>query len=434
MQNQNVNGQTQGQEEELYAEAGGKRRPFVAAPEGTDQAVLVDVRNMGEKEVFWQGASKGKKPHVLFQWQLNNVIDLEFDPNDDEETQKWKEEQNGKLYMVSQIYVNSMAPSAKMRKHIEAMLGRQLSDKEAGPRGFNLNALVGQNCQLTIVRSEKDGITYANVANVAGWNPKFGPNMEPKDFVRYKDRPKDAEGRVLYGEALKKHEMVQKMEQLVEEGAPLGIALKSPIDFAKLAVPDLEKSIENWEAAIGRAKSKQQVAQTIDEETYGEATTMTATERYTKREGVAPDIFADEGDPGYIASEDERTAILAEQESEGKKLEATTLPGAIKETVAKAGESKDGEDTFDQDPWVIAQAQASADGAELKPHLEVVFKAVGEAELPFTKSMWKDANFIGAINTFLKGKGRAAITDITGLKTAQANLVAAAIESGDITL
>jgi hypothetical protein len=397
-------------EEEIYAEAGGKRRAFLAAPAGQHQAVLVDVRDAGMKEVKFEGVSKGMKPHVIFIWQINERINLEIEPTDDDDTKKYKQSVNGGLYTASQMYVNTLGGKAKLKKHIESILGRTLSDKECGNRGFGLSTLVGQNCTLTIVHSEKEGTVYANVRDVTGWNVKFGALMQPENYVRFKDRPKGADGKPLYGEALEKHNLKLKFEALLEEGQEFGITLKGgPIDLDKLSVDDLKASVSQWEASVEAARVK-----------------VGATAGAT-----GSDPFADEGE----ATDEEVDSMLNGTPKASKP--PRTMPEAIKEVHAAAAKPKEGESDFDQDWFDIANNQwTGAGNPALGEHIRPVLEAAKEAEFPVgeSRNIVTDTAFVGAINDFLKSVGRTPIEDLSKLKTAQAALVTSKINSADITM
>jgi len=59
------------------------------------------------------------------------------------------------------------------------------------PNNFDLEKLIGQNCQIVVTHNERDGTTYANVQSVL--KPGKAKLKVDPDFVRFEDRkPKPA--------------------------------------------------------------------------------------------------------------------------------------------------------------------------------------------------------------------------------------------------
>jgi hypothetical protein len=53
-----------------------------------------------------------------------------------------------------------------MRKDLEAWRGAKFTEADFGPGGFDVRNLLGVPCTLTIVHSERDNNTYANLAGI----------------------------------------------------------------------------------------------------------------------------------------------------------------------------------------------------------------------------------------------------------------------------
>lgn len=141
---------------------------FTPAPEGLHQAVCVDVHDEGIKETQW-----GEKQKVLLVWQI--------EARDDE---------SGKRYDVRGYYTLSLSEKANLRRDLECWRGQKFTVDEL--RGFDLEKLIGANCQLQIVHNLADkGKTYANVQAIVPYNVKLGPKLAPEEYVRLKDRPRD---------------------------------------------------------------------------------------------------------------------------------------------------------------------------------------------------------------------------------------------------
>ena len=142
---------------------------FSPCPEGLFQAVCMDVVDLGMMVTQW-----GDKPKVRIVWQVD-----EEDP------------QTGKRYDVRALYTLSLSDKATLRKHLEAWRGRKFTGPEL--RGFDLENLIGANCQIQIIHHISDeGKTFANVQAIVPANAK-APKLVPDRYVRDRDRtPADA--------------------------------------------------------------------------------------------------------------------------------------------------------------------------------------------------------------------------------------------------
>ena len=63
---------------------------------------------------------------------------------------------------------------------------RIFTDEEL--KGFDIEVLIGANCQLGIVHRTTENGTYANLSTIAPLL-KGMPKIEPLNYVRMKDRP-----------------------------------------------------------------------------------------------------------------------------------------------------------------------------------------------------------------------------------------------------
>ena len=148
----------------------GKQSDFVPAPAGLHQAVCVDRVDLGIKETRW-----GKKHKVRLRWQIEERM-----PD------------TGNRFSVFKDYTCSIHPDTNLRKDLESWRGRPFTNEAVN--GFDLDSVVGANCQLQIVHNKsKDGPTYANVMTVIPIG-KGMKKLEPEDYVREQDRqPEDQE-------------------------------------------------------------------------------------------------------------------------------------------------------------------------------------------------------------------------------------------------
>lgn len=145
-----------------------KESTFEPAPEGLHAAVCVDVWEpwTEERREDWGGGLVDKTRIV---W----LIDVE-NPN------------TGKLFEVSQIYTLSLHEKSNLCKHLESWRGKKFTDGEK--LGFDIEKLIGVNCQLQVIHRITDSGTYANVQTIVP-AAKGGPRLlVPEGYVRKKDR------------------------------------------------------------------------------------------------------------------------------------------------------------------------------------------------------------------------------------------------------
>lgn len=136
---------------------------YSACPEGLYQAVCVDVIDLGTMATQW-----GDKPKCRLVWQIDET------------------DETGRRYEVRQMYTLSLSEKSTLRKHLESWRGKKFSPPEL--RGFDLEKLIGANCQIQIIHNVSDeGRTFANVQAVVPHNPK-APTIMPLDYLRERDR------------------------------------------------------------------------------------------------------------------------------------------------------------------------------------------------------------------------------------------------------
>lgn len=123
---------------------------FTPAPEGPQQAVCVDVVDLGLVEQNF-GSDEGDatlKPMVRIVWHS-----AEIDPA------------TGKPYTISNRYTLSLHEKANLRKHLESWRGRVFTEAELD--GFDLETVIGANAYIQIVHKVSGkGQTFANIASI----------------------------------------------------------------------------------------------------------------------------------------------------------------------------------------------------------------------------------------------------------------------------
>lgn len=139
---------------------------FTPAPEGLHHAVCVDVIDLGVLQTSW-----GEKHKVRIVWQIEE-----------------ENEDTGKRFDARKQYNLSLHEKATLRKDLEAWRSRKFTDDEL--KGFDLDKLIGANCQIQIAQDiSDDGRIFANVQAVVP-APKNVAKLVPIDYIRSKDRPK----------------------------------------------------------------------------------------------------------------------------------------------------------------------------------------------------------------------------------------------------
>lgn len=138
---------------------------FDPCPEGLHQAVCVDVIDHGLQATPW-----GDKHKVEIRWQAE-LVNARTD----------------RRFELRKRYTNSLHEKANLRKDLETWRGRKFTDAEL--KGFDLEKLLGVNCQLQVIHNlSEDGTIYDNVQAIVPHNPKL-PKISSLDYLRQKDRP-----------------------------------------------------------------------------------------------------------------------------------------------------------------------------------------------------------------------------------------------------
>ncbi len=115
---------------------------FEPAPAGVCQAVACDVVDLGVLETAF-----GPKHKVDIRWQTADLM------------------ANDQPYLVNKRYTLSLHEKSSLRHDLEAWRGRPFTEDELS--GFDLEKLIGANCQLNIVHKpgSKGGV-FANIASI----------------------------------------------------------------------------------------------------------------------------------------------------------------------------------------------------------------------------------------------------------------------------
>ena len=126
---------------------------FPICPSGVHDAVCAFVVDVGHEhsEIYDKWAHKAQVC-----WEINVPMS------------------DGKPFMLSKRYTVSLGEKANLRKDLEGWRGAKFKEDEL--KGFDLERLVGKQCQIQVIHNEKGGKTYANVQAVLP-KGKNSPNI-----------------------------------------------------------------------------------------------------------------------------------------------------------------------------------------------------------------------------------------------------------------
>jgi hypothetical protein len=154
---------------------------FKRAPAGSHIAVCNLVADCGLQPGSQQYPAPKRKLYVRFEIPAERI-----------EYEKDGKQVEGPL-TIGSFYTASMNEKATLRKHLEGWRGKKFSDDEAA--AFDVSALLGKACMLSVVESESGGKTYSNIAGI-GSMPKGVPSPKAENPLLYFDSesgPEDLE-------------------------------------------------------------------------------------------------------------------------------------------------------------------------------------------------------------------------------------------------
>jgi hypothetical protein len=120
---------------------------FAQCPEGSHIARCIKLIDIGTQKGEYEGKATVRR-QLIITWELPN----ELIPNG---------ELAGKPFGVSRFYTASLGEKAALRKDLENWRGRKFTEKEL--LGFDLKAVLGAPCMLSVVHTEKGKAKVAGV-------------------------------------------------------------------------------------------------------------------------------------------------------------------------------------------------------------------------------------------------------------------------------
>jgi hypothetical protein len=144
---------------------GSETKHYTPAPEGTQQAVAVDIIDLGMLPNPFKDGALQRKVEIV--WQLSETRD------------------DGKRHQVRKRYTASLNEKATLRHDLESWRGRPFTMDELA--GFDLESIKGANCLLNVVHKAGTKDPSKVFANVAAVMPliKGLPKIEPDGYVRF---------------------------------------------------------------------------------------------------------------------------------------------------------------------------------------------------------------------------------------------------------
>ncbi len=146
----------------------GDGKTYTPAPEGTHQAICVDVIDLGLLDNAFKPGTKQHKVNVV--WQIGEIRD------------------DGKRHQVYKRYTFSINEKATLRHDLESWRGKAFTRDEE--MGFDIETVIGANCIVNVQHRVKDGKTYANVVSVMPLM-KGMAKMAALDYKRYEPEQQD---------------------------------------------------------------------------------------------------------------------------------------------------------------------------------------------------------------------------------------------------
>ena len=121
---------------------------FNPCPAGSYLARCTQLIDLGTQTTTYEGETK-KTRKVLVAWE---VLDDECRRDD------------GQPFVLSKRFTQSLHEKAALRKTLASWRGRDFTPTEL--KGFDLGAVLGKDAFLSVIHTDKDGKTFANIAAV----------------------------------------------------------------------------------------------------------------------------------------------------------------------------------------------------------------------------------------------------------------------------
>lgn len=129
-------------------------------PEGVEQAVIYAIYDLGtQKEQYNEEIKLKGKMVWIFEMPNARMSD-------------------GRPFAISRKYTKSLHEKAQLRKDVEALLGKSLSEEEI--ENFNPQDFLATNCLVQIVHNKVSDKIYTNIQGIMKL-PKGTKNLSPEN-------------------------------------------------------------------------------------------------------------------------------------------------------------------------------------------------------------------------------------------------------------
>lgn len=155
------------------------KRDFAQAPEGLHQSVCADVVDLGLVKTEWGDKNKVR---IIFELGLFNEDGVTEQLNHDTDPPR--------RFQARRDFGLSLSEKSALRPFLEAWRGRVFNQKEL--EGFDLERLIGVNCQVQIIHNiTEQNKTYANIQAAVPLGRGMLKMHVSEGYVRVKDRAKE---------------------------------------------------------------------------------------------------------------------------------------------------------------------------------------------------------------------------------------------------
>ena len=137
---------------------------FQLHPEGFLQGVCVDVVDLGLKPTQY-----GDKHKCRIVWETTALMP------------------DGRPFVIMESFNVSLNTKSKLRKDLESWRGAKFNEQDLA--GFDMEKLIGANCQLQIIHAtDSEGKQWANVQSVVPLSAGMKPIQASGKYTRVQDR------------------------------------------------------------------------------------------------------------------------------------------------------------------------------------------------------------------------------------------------------
>lgn len=141
---------------------------YQSVPAGTYQAVCSGVYDIGKQKNEYKGEIKYIH-QIIVRFELNKTIA--------------NGEYSGKRYTINKFYTASLHEKAALRKDLESWRGRPFTAEEL--KGFDVDNVIGANCLLGVVHTEKGKAKIASISPIMDGMNKINPELDIKEIPEW---------------------------------------------------------------------------------------------------------------------------------------------------------------------------------------------------------------------------------------------------------